>query len=112
MYMVATAALEIGMTIGEDVVHNDQVIIKKGSMVDAIVIKQLQAYRVMGVTIMEPADYASTMLEKIKLSRSFAQFKPDYEANLMAFKVAVDSFVQKRVPFRIDDLKTIVSNLV
>ncbi|MBO6137737.1 MAG: HD domain-containing protein [Lachnospiraceae bacterium] len=112
MYMVATPALQIGMTAAEDVVSGDNLIIKKGSMIDDIAVKKLQAYHIMGINITEPADYASTMLEKMKLSRDFKQFKTDYEANLMAFKVAVDSFIQKKVPFRIVDLFAIIDHLI
>lgn len=112
MYMVATPALQIGMTAAEDVVSGENIIIKKGSMIDDIAVKKLQAYHIMGINITEPADYASTMLEKMKLSREFKQFQSDYEANLMAFKVAVDSFIQKKVPFRIVDLQAIIDHLV
>ncbi len=112
MYMVATPALQIGMTAAEDVVSGTNVVIKKGSMIDDIAIKKLQAYHIMGINITEPADYASTMLEKMKLSREFKQFQTDYEANLMAFKVAVDSFIQKKVPFRVIDLFSIVDHLI
>ncbi len=112
MYMVATPALQIGMTAAEDVLSGNNVIVKKGSMIDDVAVKKLQAYHIMGINVTEPADYASTMLEKLKLSREFTRFKADYEANLMALKVAVDSFIQKKVPFRIIDLYAIVNHLI
>lgn len=112
MYMVATPALQIGMTAAEDVTSGDNIVVKKGAMIDDIAIKKLEAYHIMGINITEPSDYASTMLEKMRLSREFKQFQADYEANLMALKVAVDSFIQKKVPFRIIDLHAIVDHLV
>lgn len=112
MYTVAIPEVKDGMIIGENVTIGDKVVIKKGTKVDSVVIRQLVAYKLMAISIMEEEDFAETYYGKIKVSRAFRQFEQDYTANLVAYKVAVDSFIYKKVPFRLDDLLQIVKNLV
>lgn len=112
METVATMALQEGMIIGEDVVSQDKVIIKSNTKVDKIVLQKLNAFHIMSVSVMEAEDFATTYYEKIRVSKAFKKFEQDYKANLMAYKVAVDSFIYKKVPFRLDDLITISDNLV
>lgn len=111
MQMVATLALQTGQVLAEDIEVGGRVAIKKGTQVDRIVIQKLEAFRIMGVNVMEPEDYAKTYYEKIRLSKDFKNFSEDYNANLVAYKVAVDSFIYKKVPFRFDDLKAIAAAL-
>ena len=112
MQMVATVALTDDMVISDNVKSGDKVIIQKGTKVDNVVRKQLETFHIMGVSVFEPEDYATTYMEKIRLSKKFAQFENDYQANLVAYKAAVDYFIYKKVPFRLQDFKTIVSNLM
>ncbi len=112
MYTVAIAELKDGMIIGDNVKMGDKVVIKQGTKVDGIIRKQLAAFKLIAINIMEDEDFAETYYGKIKVSRAFKKFEQDYAANLMAYKVAVDSFIYKKVPFRLDDLKQIIKNLV
>lgn len=111
MEMVATLALTEGMVLAEDILSQGKTIVKKNTTVDKIVIQKLQAFHIMGVNIMEPADYAETYYEKIRLGKPFKQYEQLYNANLVAYKVAVDSFIYKKVPFRTDDLLNIANSL-
>lgn len=112
METVATLALTEGMVIGEDILSQDKVIIKSNTKVDKIIMQKLNAFHIMSVPIMEAEDFASTFYEKIRVSKRFKQFELDYKANLVAYKVAVDSFIYKKVPFRLDDLIAIGEHLV
>ncbi|MCR4908173.1 MAG: HD-GYP domain-containing protein [Lachnospiraceae bacterium] len=112
MYMVATAALQDGMQVGEDVVVGGNVIVKKGKIIDRLTVKQLEACRVIGINILEPSDNAKTWYEKVRLSREFKTFEDDYRTNLFAFKAACDNFVQNKVPFSKLDLLSIANRMV
>ncbi len=112
MYMVATAALKDGMQAAEDVIVDGQVIAKKGKIVDRLLVRQLEACRVIGINISEPSDSAKTYYEKIRLSREFAAFEENYRANLFAFKASCENFIQNKVPFSKLDLLAIVNHMV
>ena len=112
MYTVAIAELKDGMIIGDNVKMGEKLVIKQGTKVDNVVKRQLEAYKLLAINIMEEEDFAETYYGKIKVSRTFKKFEQDYTANLMAYKVAVDSFIFKKVPFRIIDLQQIVKNLI
>lgn len=112
MEMIATLALTPDYIVAEDVVSNGQVIVKKDTQVSPAVIQKLNAYRIMCVSCYEPSDYADSYHEKIRLSKEFASWKVAYFTNMMAYKVAVDSFVYNRVPFRTEDLLNIARVLV
>ncbi len=112
MYTVALAELKDGMIIGSNISVGEKVVIKKGTKVDSVVKRQLQAFKLMVVDILEEEDFAETYYGKVRVSRAFKQFEQDYLANLMAYKVAVDSFIFKKVPFRLTDLLQIIKNLV
>lgn len=112
METIATLALTTDKVIAEDVIVRDQVVVKKGSKVTELVIQKLNAFNVMGVQCFEPSDYATSYYEKIKLSKEFAAWKASYQTNMIAYKVAVDSFVYNRVPFRTEDLLNISNTLV
>ncbi len=112
MYTVALAELKDGMIIGDNISVGDKVVIKRGTKVDSIIRKQLASFKLMVVNVLEEEDFAETYYGKLRVSRDFKQFEMDYLANLMAYKVAVDSFIFKKVPFRLIDLLQIVKNLV
>ena len=111
MKTVVTAALQEGMQLGEDIVVADKVAIKKGTKVDSLVKQKLEAFKLMTVQVLEAEDLANTYYEKIRVSEAFQQFRINYNANLAAYKVAVDSFIYKKVPFRFEDLRGIANAL-
>ncbi len=111
MEMIATLALTNDKIIAEDITCQGKVIIKKNTAVTEEVIQKLVMFRIMGVTVYEPEDFAVSYYEKISLSKKFAEFKELYQTNLIAYKVAVDSFVFNRVPFRTIDLLAIADAL-
>ncbi|MBO4373587.1 MAG: HD-GYP domain-containing protein [Lachnospiraceae bacterium] len=105
MEVVATIALQDGQILGEDIVVGGNVAIKKGTKIDNIIRQKLTAFRLMSVSVMEPSDFAETYYEKVRLSKDFGKFKETYHENLIAYKVAVDSFIYNKVPFRFAELK-------
>lgn len=111
MEMIATLALKPDMVIAQDVLSQDKVIVKKDTVVDRIVINKLEAFHIMGVSIKEPEDFANTYYEKIRVSKNFKLYEQTYFANLTAYKVAVDSFLYKKVPFHTGDLLKISETL-
>ena len=111
MKTMAVMALQDGMQLAEDIVVGDKIAIKKGTKVDHIVKQKLEAFKRLTVTVMEAEDLAETYYEKIRVSESFKDFQLKYTANLAAYKVAVDSFIIKKVPFRFVDLKAIADAL-
>ncbi len=112
MEMVATLALNEKHTIAEDVTCQGKVIIPKNTKVTPQIIQKLNAFGIMGVNCYEPSDFATSYYEKISLSKDFAKWKTAYDTQLVAYKVAVDSFVYKRIPFRTVDLIAIANALV
>ena len=111
MKTVAVIALQDGMQIGKDIVVGDKVAIKKGTTVDNIIRQKISAFKLMTVEILEPEDLAETYYEKVRVSEDFSKYQRLYTANLAAYKVAVDSFIYKKVPFRFVDLKAIADSL-
>lgn len=111
MKTVAVMALEDGMQLAEDIVVGDKVAIRKGTKIDHLVKIKLEAFKLFTVEILEAEDLAETYYEKLRVSEAFKQFQLNYNANLAAYKVAVDSFIYKKVPFRFEDLKAIANAL-
>ncbi len=111
MKTVAVMSLQDGMQLAEDIEVGGKVAIKKGTKVDHIIKAKLEAFRVFAVQIVEAEDLAETYYEKIRVSEAFKTFQTNYNANLAAYKVAVDSFIYKKVPFRFVDLKAIADAL-
>ncbi len=107
MKTVAVMSLQDGMQLAEDIMVGDKVAIKKGTKVDHIVKQKLTAFKLLTVNVLEAEDLAETYYEKIRVSEAFKDFQLKYNANLAAYKVAVDSFIYKKVPFRFVDLKAI-----
>ena len=112
MEMIPVMTLTEGRIIAEDVIIQGQVIVPKDAKVNSKILQKLQMFRVMAVCCYEPSDFAESYYEKVSLSKEFAKFKDLYNSNLIAYKVAVDSFVYNRVPFRAADLLTIANTLL
>ncbi len=111
MKTVAVMALQEGMQLAEDIKVGDKIAIKRGTKVDHLVKTKLEAFKLLTVQIMDAEDLAETFYEKIRVSEAFKAFQLNYNANLAAYKVAVDSFIYKKVPFRFVDLKAIADAL-
>lgn len=107
MKTVAVMALQDGEQLAEDIVVGGKLAIKRGTKVDHIVKSKLEAFKLLTVQVMDAEDLAETFYEKIKVSEAFKAYQQKYTANLAAYKVAVDSFIYKKVPFRFVDLKAI-----
>lgn len=112
MEMIATMALTPDKRIAEDIIVQGNVLIKKDTKVTAEIIQKLNMFGIMGVNCYEPSDFATSYYEKTNLSKEFANWKDKYFTNMVAYKVAVDSFVYNRVPFRLTDLLKIADTLV
>ena len=111
MKTVAVMSLQDGMQLAEDIMVGDKIAIKKGTKVDHIVKQKLTAFKLLTVNVLEAEDLAETYYEKIRVSEAFKDFQLKYNANLAAYKVAVDSFIYKKVPFRFVDLKAIADTM-
>ena len=111
MEVVAAAALQDGQILAEDIIVGGNVAIKKGTKVDRIIRQKIEAFKIMGVAVLEPSDLAETYYEKVRLSKEFKKFQETYNANLVAYKVAVDSFIYNKVPFRLPELKELAIKL-
>ena len=111
MKTVAVMALQEGMQLAEDIKVGEKIAIKRGTKVDHLVKTKLEAFKLLTVQIMDAEDLAETFYEKIRVSEAFKAFQLNYNANLAAYKVAVDSFIYKKVPFRFVDLKAIADAL-
>ena len=111
MKTVAVMALQDGMQLAEDINVGGKKKKKKGTKVDHIVKAKLEAFKLLTVQILDEEDLAETYYEKLKVSEAFKLFKSKYTASLAAYKVAVDSFIIKKIPFRFQDLKTIADTL-
>ncbi len=112
MELIATAALQPGMEVAEDAVdYKGNLLVKKGTTLDKLTIQKLLISPIKCIQIKEAEDYVPTYFEKIKVSKTFQQFESVYHANFTAYKVALDSFILKKVPPNNNDLLQIVENI-
>ncbi len=111
MKTVAVMALQDGMQLAEDINVGGKTAIKKGTKVDHIVKAKLEAFKLLTVQILDEEDLAETYYEKLRVSEAFKLFQTKYASSLAAYKVAVDSFIIKKIPFRFQDLKAIADTL-
>ena len=112
METIPVMALKPGLELGEDVKdHKGNVILRKNTVLDKHFIEKLQVNNISVVSIMEAEDYVSTYFEKIKISKTFSEFEKLYFANFTAYKVALESFIYKKVPMNNDDLLNIIRNI-
>ncbi len=112
MELVATVALQPGMEVAEDATdYKGNLLVKKDTVLDKLTIQKLVVSPIQCIQIKEPEDYVLTYFEKIKVSKAFKQFEDLYHANFTAYKVALDSFIYKKVPPNNNDFLDIVNNI-
>ncbi len=105
MKSVARMALEPGMEIAADVTnYHGDIIIPRGTIVDAGIIGKLERNSIICVDIMEKIDYASTHFEKIRLSDGFGKFEESYRCQMPVYKSMMSDFVNYGVPLNMDKL--------
>ena len=112
MELVATVALKPGMEVAEDTTdYKGNLLVKKDTILDKLTIQKLLVSPIKCVQIKEEEDRVRTYFEKIKVSKSFQKFESVYIANFTAYKVALDSFILKKVPPNNSDLLAIVDHI-
>jgi len=112
MEMVATMALKPGMEVAEDVTdHRGNIVLKKGTTLDKMLIEKLNVNSIICINIMEPEDYVNNYFDKIKCSKLFKKFQELYFMNFTAYKVSVEQLITSKVPINNHDLIKIVENI-
>lgn len=112
MELIATVALKPGMEIAENVTdHRGNVIIKKNTKLDKILIEKLSINNIICVNIKEPEDYVTNYFDKVKCAKSFKTFEQLYFENFTAYKVSVEFLVYNKAPINNDDLLKIIQNI-
>ena len=112
MEMVATITLKPGMVVAEDVTdHKGNVILRKDTELDRMLIEKLSINNIICVNIKEPEDYVDNYFDKVKISKSFKEFEKAYFENFTAYKVSVEFLVYNKSPINNDDLLKIVKNI-
>lgn len=105
MKSVARMALKDGMEIAADVTnYRGDVIIPKGTMINAAIIGKLERHSIICVDIMEKADYATTHFEKIRLSDAFIKFEQNYKIQLQVYKSLMSDFVNSGILLNLETL--------
>lgn len=100
MKTVDRTELAPGMTLGEDVVYQEEVVYPKGTVLNRTILERLKRYSVMSVTIMEDVDFATTHHEKLHFNEDFINFEKKHAANLNRYKQLVTDFLDngKQIP--------------
>lgn len=112
MKSVARMALAPNMELGEPVLsYKGDLLYSAGTVLDKIIIARLERYSIMSVMIKEPADYAVTHFEKIRISKEFIHFEEVYTNNLNAYKYMIGTFIETGTPVNIDYLLQIHDNI-
>ena len=112
MELVATVALQPGMEVAEDATdYKGNILVKKDTVLDKLIIQKLVVSPIQCIQIKEPEDYVMTYFEKIRVSKAFQKFENLYYANFTAYKVAIDSFILKKVPPNNNDFLDIINNI-
>ncbi|MCR5509043.1 MAG: HD domain-containing protein [Lachnospiraceae bacterium] len=112
MELVATVALQPGMEVAEDATdYKGNLLVKKDTVLDKLTIQKLVVSPIQCIQIKEPEDYVMTYFEKVKVSKDFHKFEDLYRANFTAYKVAIDSFIFKKVPPNNNDFLEIIDNI-
>lgn len=86
MKSVARMALTPGMTLGEDILWQGDVLFSAGTMLSQNDIDRMKRYSIMIVTIMEDVDFATTHYEKLRYSQDFKLFSKKHALNLIKYK--------------------------
>lgn len=117
MKSVARMALTPGMTLGEDILWQGNVLFSAGTMLSQNDIDKMKRYSIMIVTIMEDVDFATTHYEKLRYSQDFKLFEQKHAMNLMNYKQHMHDFVTfgKPIPDHVlldiyNDLHTTYNN--
>lgn len=112
MELVATLALKPGMEVADNVTDNrGNVIIRKGTRLDELLINKIKINNIICVNIMEKEDYVNSYFEKVKQSKAFQLFNELYFENFTAYKVSVEFLVYNKAPINNDDLLKIIDNI-
>lgn len=116
MRRLSTLQLVPGMVVAEDVIsYNKQVVLKKGSMLTDKLITKLSLYGILTLRIEDaplpsppspdsPGPREPSYSERIKKSEEFKQFKAGYEEGIDAFKLAINSVVERNLSLDVDRL--------
>lgn len=111
MRLAARMELKSGMILGEDVIHQGNVVFKADTVLDDHIIERLKRYSIMAVTIKEPIDLATTKYEKLRLSQGFKAFEQQYNKELFFFKKKMISFISNGEKLAEEDLLKIYYDL-
>lgn len=112
MELIAAVALLPGMELADDVTDiKGNIIVKKNTVLDKYMIQKIRMNQIACVSIMEVEDYIKTYFNRIKFSKSFKLFEDLYLQNFTAYKVALESFIYKKVPMNNSDLLEIINHI-
>ncbi len=112
MKNIATMALKPGMEIAADIYnYRNELVFTAGTKVDANVIRKLNLYSVVVVTVMEELDYATTYFEKTRLSPGFIRFSEAYDKVMPVYKGMMIHFTTNRVPIVMKQLMKIYHDI-
>ncbi|MCR5256094.1 MAG: HD domain-containing protein [Acetatifactor sp.] len=111
MRTITKMELEPGMVIGEDIIHNGNVIFKKNTSLDPEKISKLNRYPILCVSILEAVDFATTHYEKLQYDEKFIKFRTKYDYVLLKFKEFFMKFVNNNTKIPDDLLLSMYSEL-
>ncbi|MBR6770792.1 MAG: HD domain-containing protein [Lachnospiraceae bacterium] len=113
MRKYATIALKPGMELGEDVhTHQNELLIPARTVLTEAHIKKMSNYSIMCATIMEPADYATTHFEKVRLSDGFRTFEFVYQECLSSYKSLMMGYILNGSPFTLERLMELYHSII
>lgn len=105
MKNIARMALQPGMEIAADIYNQrKELLIPAGTKVDANVMRKLNLYSIMVISVMEDLDYATTYFEKTRLSKGFLKFNDLYHKAMAVYKTNMINFIENKVLFPISQL--------
>lgn len=105
MKKYATIAVKAGMQLGEDVYSsNNELLIPARTILNDALIKKLNNYSIMCVSILEKEDFITTHFEKVRLSDGFKKFETIYNQCLSGYKSIMMDLILNGTPFTTDQL--------
>ena len=111
MKAVARMELTPGMTLGEDIVWQNKVLIPAGTVLTAQHIANMKHYSIMLATVMEDADFATTHYEKLRFSDDFRLFEQKHAQCLSAYKQVILTFTSGGCPAPNQELLNIYNEM-
>lgn len=93
MKSVARMELQPGMVLGEDIMHQGNVLYKTDTVLDQAAIDKLKRYSIMCVTIKEGIDLATTHYERVRYNEHFKKFEQKHSTNLYRYKQLMTDFL-------------------